>query len=76
MVTSTDLVTMEVLYHHVDRIGQVPRVNEPFPSEEAGGTVLVIDRTAIVRGGRPVGWSVTARREPHGPHSAANRQSA
>jgi hypothetical protein len=28
-------MTVEVMYHHVDRIGMVPQVNERFPCEEA-----------------------------------------
>ena len=52
-------MTVEVMYHHVDRIGMVPQVNERFPCDEAlGGSLLVIEKTPLIRAGRRVGWII------------------
>lgn len=52
-------MTLDVLYHHVDRFGVVPQVNEYFPCDEApGGQLLVIEKEPIVRAGRRIGWTI------------------
>ncbi len=56
------LMTVEVTYQQVDRVGAVPQVNETFPCDEAPSGVLhVVEKTSIVRGGRRVGWIVKGR---------------
>jgi hypothetical protein len=55
-------MTMELLYHHVDRIGVVPQVNERFPCDEApSGSLLVVEKTSLIRAGRRVGWIIMGR---------------
>lgn len=50
---------LEVMYHQVDRIGVVPQVNERFPCDEApGGSLVVIEKTPLIRAGRRVGWII------------------
>ncbi|WP_210527635.1 hypothetical protein [Rubellimicrobium arenae] len=57
------LMTVEVMYHHVDRVGVVPQVNERFPCDEApSGSLLVMEKTPLIRGGRRIGWII------RGPH--------
>jgi hypothetical protein len=57
------LMTVEVMYHHVDRIGMVPQVNQPFPCDEApSGSLLVLEKIPLVRGGRRVGWTIRGPR--------------
>ena len=58
-MNSDGLMTVEVMYHHVDRIGMVPQLNERFPCDEApSGSLLVVEKRPILRAGRPVGWTV------------------
>ncbi len=60
---SDRLMTLEVMYHHVDRVGVVPEVNERFPCDEApNGSVLVVEKTPLIRAGRRVGWTIRGRR--------------
>jgi hypothetical protein len=55
-------MTLEVLYHHLDRIGVMPEVNQIFPCDEApSGTLFVVEKTPIIRGGRRVGWTIRGR---------------
>lgn len=59
MTTSDDLLVVEIMYHHVDRVGLVPQLNEPFPCDEApSGFLLVVEKMPIIRAGRPVGWTI------------------
>ena len=56
-------MTVEVLYHHVDRIGVVPQVNERFPCEAAPeGSLLVLEKMPLIRAGRRVGWIIKGPR--------------
>lgn len=59
MMRPNNMIAVEVLYHHVDRVGMVPQVNEPFPCDEApSGSLLVLEKAPILRAGRPVGWII------------------
>jgi hypothetical protein len=59
MSNTASHVTLEVLYHHVDRVGVVPQVNEFFPCDEApGGRLFVIEKEPILRAGRRIGWTI------------------
>jgi hypothetical protein len=59
MLNSKDMMAVEILYRDVDRIGMVPQVNERFPCEEAPtGSLLVMEKTSIVRAGRRIGWVI------------------
>jgi hypothetical protein len=59
MAHSGGLMTLEILYHHVDRFGVVPQVNESFPCDEApSGSLLVIEKTPIFLAGRRIGWTI------------------
>ena len=54
-----NLVTVEVMYHHVDRVGMVPEVNERFPCDETpSGSLLVVEKVPLLRAGRRVGWTI------------------
>ena len=56
------LITMEVTYQQVDRIGAVPQIDEVFPCDEAAsGAILVLEKNSIIRGGRRVGWTVRGK---------------
>ena len=58
MMRPNDMIAVEVMYHHVDRVGMVPQVHERFPCDEApSGSLLVVEKQPIVRAGRPVGWT-------------------
>lgn len=62
MIDSDGLITVEVTYEQVDRIGAVPQVDVSFPCDEAlSGVLHVVEKTSIVRGGRRVGWIVKGR---------------
>ena len=62
MTNRDGLMTVEVLYHHLDRIGVMPEVNQVFPCDEApSGSLLVVEKTPIIRGGRRVGWTIRGR---------------
>ena len=62
MSDSDRLITMEVTYQQVDRIGAVPQIDEVFPCDEApSGALLVLEKTSIIRGGRRVGWTVRGK---------------
>lgn len=63
MMCQESLMTVEVLYHHLDRIGVMPEVNEVFPCDEApSGSLLVLEKTPLIRGGRRVGWTIRGPR--------------
>jgi hypothetical protein len=62
MMTGDGLMTVEVTYQQVDRLGAVPQVDEIFPCDEAPSGVLhVVEKISIVRGGRRVGWMIKGR---------------
>ena len=62
MMHTRSQMTLEVLYHHVDRVGVVPQVNERFPCDEApSGSLLVVTKTPILCAGRRVGWTIKGR---------------
>ncbi len=62
MLSPDGLLTVEVLYHHLDRIGVMPEVNQVFPWDESpSGSLFVIEKTPIIRGGRRVGWTIRGR---------------
>ena len=62
-MTGDGLMTLEVMYHHVDRVGVVPQVNEVFPCDEApGGALLVVEKVPLMRAGRRIGWTIKGRR--------------
>ena len=59
MITSDGFLVVEVMYHHVDRIGMVPQINEPFPYDETpSGSLLVVEKTPLTRAGRQIGWTI------------------
>lgn len=63
MMNSDGHMMVEVMYHHVDRIGMVPQVNELFPCDEApGGFLLVVEKTPLMRAGRRIGWTIKGPR--------------
>lgn len=62
MMNRDGLMTVEVLYHHLDRIGVMPEVNRPFPCEEApNGTLFVVEKKPLLRAGRRIGWTLRGR---------------
>lgn len=62
MTDADGLMTVDVTYGEIDRIGAVPRVDEPFPCEAAPcGVLMVVERTSLLRAGRRVGWRVRGR---------------
>lgn len=62
-MSSSRLMTVEVMYQHVDRIGMVPEVNERFPCDEApNGSLLVLEKQPLIRAGRRVGWTIRGAR--------------
>lgn len=63
MMNRNGLMTVEVLYQHLDRIGVMPEVNEVFPCDEApSGSLLVLEKAPLIRGGRRVGWTIRGPR--------------
>lgn len=62
MIDANGLLTVDVTYQQVDRIGAVPQIDEAFPCEEAPrGVLLIVEKTSLIRGGRRVGWRVEGR---------------
>ena len=62
MTNRDGLMTVEILYHHLDRIGVMPEVDQVFPCDEApSGSLLVVEKTPIIRGGRRLGWTIRGR---------------
>jgi hypothetical protein len=56
------LMTVDVLYHHLDRIGVVPQVNQQFPCDEApNGSLFVVERKPLTLGDRKIGWTIRGR---------------
>ncbi len=62
MMDRDGLMTVEVLYHHLDRIGVVPQVNKAFPCDEApNGSLFVIEKKPLTLGNRKIGWTIRGR---------------
>ncbi len=62
MIDSDGLMTVEVTYQQVDRIGVVPQIGQAMPCDESpSGVLLVVEKTPIVRGSQRVGWTVKGR---------------
>ncbi len=56
------LITVEVTYSQVDRIGAVPQINQTFPCDEApSGVLQVMAMSPLLRAGQRVGWTITGR---------------
>jgi len=62
MMNDDGLMTVEVLYRHLDRIGVMPEVNQTFPCDEApSGSLFVVEKTPLTLAGRRIGWTIRGR---------------
>jgi hypothetical protein len=53
------LISVDVLYRHLDQIGVMPEFNQRFPCDEApSGSLLVVEKKHILCAGQPIGWTL------------------